>query len=911
MAEIRSRLIDHFRKKKLYYLYTIAFCILYYYTVIYWGQKYGKTLIWRGDGVDAEYIPFVYVGKWIREIFDNLIHFRHPVIPMWDMSIGYGSDIITTFQGTLYDPFNWIAAFFPMAKSELAFRIAIVLKRYFAGLTFLWFVKYKKVDDASALAGAISYVFCVAMLICIKQVYLIDPFYVFPLVLLGVEKLWESKKGIPFYSSMLALAIINSYYYTYMMGIFVAFILVAKLIMWKEKNLKDFGFLAARFFGGTVLGGVTGVGLLLGGIVQLMGTSRVGYSLKIWPLYEEWRHQAMVQHIIGGAVDTGNDVIFGISIITFICVVLLFFKKGYRAEKIGFVALTVCFFIPFVGHVFNGFNYPTNRWVFGYALLLSWIVSLTFKQLCNISVKESIAVLVVFVVHYIICLKLYGEQPGWYWPVLIFGLVSVCILLVYSLYQGGVVGRPAYMMGYVLLSVSCFISSYLYLDPSYGGFINDAANKGAVYDDVIYMDGKTAVINDDICETGRYDQFIARIRNSSMLIGAKGIDFYLHFYNENIDRYHKELGVPQDPDSFSYTGLYERNLLEFVNGVNAIVSIADDPYITEGYDSLYKEFVVKEVSHLVVYTGPYPRTMAMSYDKAVPYEDYEGLSEYDRESLFVKACVVDGESANADLNDISLGDGKVQAEMQFSENTSYDGGVVSTNGETGNIGFDFDEINESGNLFLRVHKIKCLTDDRRWNFHVEGRAGHDDDLKFSDTQYISTADSPLYGQKESLMLNLGHIEAEDKVNNVQMFLPVPGDYSVEDIEVCFRPDSEIREVSDSMSGKYCNMSMTDNGFNVDISGVDDRYVYISVPYSSGWSAEIDGRPVDILRADTAFMAVDTSAIGDTGSGILEFRYKSPMFGLGFFITLAGFAVIFVIWMMTEGRFFCHLFKGER
>jgi uncharacterized membrane protein YfhO len=50
------------------------------------------------------------------------------------------------------------------------------------------------------------------------------------------------------------------------------------------------------------------------------------------------------------------------------------------------------------------------------------------------------------------------------------------------------------------------------------------------------------------------------------------------------------------------------------------------------------------------------------------------------------------------------------------------------------------------------------------------------------------------------------------------------------------------------------------------------YLLLSVPYSPGWSATLDGQPVRLVRADLAFMAVHVPA----GQHRVTFAYRPPL-----------------------------------
>ena len=69
----------------------------------------------------------------------------------------------------------------------------------------------------------------------------------------------------------------------------------------------------------------------------------------------------------------------------------------------------------------------------------------------------------------------------------------------------------------------------------------------------------------------------------------------------------------------------------------------------------------------------------------------------------------------------------------------------------------------------------------------------------------------------------------------------------------------------------------------------DKYLYIAVPYSEGWSATIDGKKAEIMRANEAFMVVRIPA----GSHEVQMDYRTPYLvtGLGISaIDAAGFIV---------------------
>ena len=89
----------------------------------------------------------------------------------------------------------------------------------------------------------------------------------------------------------------------------------------------------------------------------------------------------------------------------------------------------------------------------------------------------------------------------------------------------------------------------------------------------------------------------------------------------------------------------------------------------------------------------------------------------------------------------------------------------------------------------------------------------------------------------------------------------------------------------------CSSSFTYDsyGFESEITLDKPQLVFFSVPYSDGWSAEVNGKPADVEKVSYGFMAVKAEA----GDNTITFRYRTPGLTLGFIITLAGAAILVI------------------
>ena len=141
-------------KKQLMARYTILFAIISL-IVFYPFYKNGVTFIWGAkgqDGLSQHINALMYWGEYIRNFFSNIIH-GHFRFPMWDMSIGFGADILGTLNYyAIGDPLNLIYVFSNKSNIELLYNFMLVFRLYLAGVAFIAFGHYLKKDGKLGIA---------------------------------------------------------------------------------------------------------------------------------------------------------------------------------------------------------------------------------------------------------------------------------------------------------------------------------------------------------------------------------------------------------------------------------------------------------------------------------------------------------------------------------------------------------------------------------------------------------------------------------------------------------------------------------------------------------------------------------------------------------------------------------------
>ncbi len=87
-------------------------------------------------------------------------------------------------------------------------------------------------------------------------------------------------------------------------------------------------------------------------------------------------------------------------------------------------------------------------------------------------------------------------------------------------------------------------------------------------------------------------------------------------------------------------------------------------------------------------------------------------------------------------------------------------------------------------------------------------------------------------------------------------------------------------------------------FATKITLEEPKLVFFSVPYESGWTATVNGQPVDIERVSYGFMAIRCEA----GENAIRFDYEVPGLRMGFFITLGGIALLVLYLLFSKPLF---------
>lgn len=875
-------------KIKYLFIYTILFSFVFFICYGQWFIKYDKAFFRSYDGLDQHYLIFLYIGKWGREIIREILFNHRFSVKLWDMGIGYGSDVITSIGAYLPDPFNWLSILVPAKYAEQAYAVTIILKFYVSGLAFSYFAYSRKLTKNQALIGSVLYVFSATSLVFFSEPFLLNPMYLFPLVIVGFDRIWENSKNYKLYIIFLALIFINYFYFGYMTAILVVGYFVIKYIFDDkiEHNVKKFFELVTRYLVYSLIAVGISMAVVLPITLVMLQVKRIGADFYVPLLFDKTYNIGLLSGFTTSYGMLGRDCYIGYGALALVAVSILFMKKNqYKQIKIEFIILTVGLAIPYFGKVMNGFGYTANRWVWAYVLLVAYIVSITIDLVRQLSINEKFILAICLLGYIVLVCSVYSKTSR---CLEVVACMFIALLIIIA-YVDNWTEKKFNLVFCVMMILSVFANNYYTFDSKYGNFLKPWVSKNTGFKEIYESTINNTLTEIDYNAGQRYDSFnMHKIRNCSWLYGISGMDFYISIYNNNIDEYHNDISLLTSSAPMSYRGLNRRSDLEYIMGVNHFLVPKDNekglPY---GY-SIMEVAVNSESKEYRSYTTSYDNSIIHGVNGIISSEEYNKFNPYEKQQVIMQVGVVD-EVKNSDIvNSVNLDDDEIEYSIEYSNNININGNEIEVREDNTPIYLCFSEIKDS-ELYVQFNNIDYIYGtESMYSISLAGMY-NDDKISFLNSSFsMSNNRNHMYGGRHNWMFNLGI--TRDKVNRVEILFSKKGKYTIDDIKVFAEPLRRIENNIEGLPSIADDIVVANNGISFDLENNDNKYMIISVPYSKGWKAYVDGKKRDIRICDGAFMIMSI----EDGDHHVEMKYFPPGFLSGIvlsIISLIAFALI--------------------
>lgn len=895
----------------------------------------GKGFIWSVDGLEQQYAYFIMQGNWMRELLNNVFVEQSFVVPMWTDSIGYGADYVYSLGNTMGNPINWLAVFATPETADYWLNATVPLTLYLAGLSFLGYARYKQFEPGSSLIGCFVYIFGGYSVIAFTQIYLLYPLVVAPLVVWGVDKIFEGESPIMFVFGMF-LCFFCSVSLAYTTCISLGVYCLIKVFNLNDRiTFKGFFVWVFKILGWVCLAALVAAVMFLPGAMALLDQGRLGLDRYQALFYSPSYYITFIEGFTS-YTGVGEDCFYGfapIAILSVFCLFLLSNKKeksrSVRILRIAFVVFTAFLCLPFIGRLYNGMAYANNRWVWSYCLLVSVLVAFSLPRLRLLFCGRDHRVVIGVCAYSFLCLSLLFVSGGTIDLQLL--VVTLMVTLLCYLFAAKKAVFNSCILGSIVLTV--FLVSF-----SWGN--NNAANQvdfGESYDYEVRDNPSSLVSLLPDSGSERFDcAGVHSWRNGNIATGLIGSSFYNSLYNSYLDAYHTSLGLATSSFNFAYNTFNSRTTMEALAGVKYFL-VHDDEQVLKPplYDKLALSGEIQGNKYKV-YEASESLPLAFCYADTLSREEYDRMDPLQRQDVLTQAMVLETDADSShetvhsshstdsytkllsttlelspgdNADELPLNDGMSEVDksgnVEIDDNsiTTYKPGItlyfnvdIPAGYETYFMceGMDFEPLNGDGTVpitgvrsFIKNLKASPV---KECKILVFGAGMSQEIWQMNNRHHM-------YGGKNDWAVNTGTTDFER--HTIALRFEDAGTYSFDSFGLYGTDVSKVQEDIRGLSAGSAQIVRSgDNSYEFIANATEENeYLYMRIPYSKGWKAEVDGAPVEIERANLGFMAIPISE----GSHSVSISYETPYLAIGSALSIVGLSVLMLYAVVRKRR----------
>ena len=918
---------ERFKGKRYAYLvsYTVLFCF-FSLIIFFYFPLYHKGFIWQQDGLKQHYNGLLYYSKYLKGIIGTLLSGGGLHIPKWDFSIGYGSDIITTLHYyAIGDPLTLLSAFVPLSLMEFFYAGLFFLRSYIGGLGFSFMSLSRGHSRFYTLMGALIYCFAAFGLVLglMHGIFMVPVCY-FPWMIYGVDRIFDKKRPLVFILSTAAAAAANFYFFY--MELLLTLLYIVHRFICCEKDRYD-GKQSPSVYAGDLLKAfaafmVFGLNAFLLCAAVLLPVLFVMFSserfaaAKYVPLLYPFRHYMQLISNLMVTRKAGNWTLMGFTVIGALALILAFSSKEKDKEikrlKFRFAVLSVFAMIPAFGFMINGFAYVTNRWTFAWALSAAMITAAVLPE-AGKRIRENrkgfVMILSLLSAGAVLFFFVRSEEA----------LLSYVLLLLLciALISGVIPEKYLKPVLFAFLSLSLFFNGWFSYSTADSDFLDefrdfhgaDRSLNSPFPGNMLEGTEGEGFFRTEVCGTDN-------TQNSSIQTGFKGTQFYFSLTSPYISDFINSLYLNW-PKDYDYDGVESREGLEALAGVKYFITGEDTKYKVPAGFSPVSEGQDDSGNAAFLYKNENALPLGFSTRYVIGRKDFDALNAAGRQNALLSGAVLSEEDKEKLVAEgFSEGEIRDDSESVFKKIESKGDMDIDSNSFTVRrnasvlITFEGRKDAETYVVFkgleFRGFKERERYDEGAWAGLTPFERSKVRDKNTTDSRPSVTSlmldhkghveivefynyKNDYYCGRENFLVNLG--DTGDGEGTVRISFRESGVYSFDSLEVISQPtDSVTERIKGFKDTVMEDITLGEDLVKGSFDTPDDRILLLSIPFSPGWKAYVDGKETGILRADLMYMAIPVRA----GKHNIELRYETPLLKTGVIMGIFGIIMLFVI-----------------
>ena len=882
------------QRKYCYGVYTLMFLLMCIVAFLPFFTE-GKSFVWGAgveDGLSQHFSALAYYGEALREFFRNLLA-GHPKLVMWDMSLGYGADILSTLNYyAIGDPLNLLYGFVSPKNTETMYDFMILLRMYLAGITFIMYARKMKKRSYGTVIGALVYVFSgFCFRLGLRHPFFINPMIYFPLLCLGIEKIYQRERPYVFIFAVCVSAMSN-YYFLYMLTIFAVIYAWIRFYKYSEENkIKTFFLTILKFGIYYTLGIAMAAVILLPSVIGFLGNGRYGKGVdwKSLIVYPGKYYLLFIENFIGYG-NMGSNTNAGYLPIVGIVVLFTLFSQRMKHKKYraAFIASIIALILPIFGYAFNGFSYANNRWAFALSFIVALLTAEMYPRLFVMSKRQQIGIGAGIIIYTVFCIivNASGEEILKNKGIMAAcGLIAVfyILLLIFQRLGYDAQKRTVRVSMAILLLISVGVHGYYRFDPKEYAYTQEFMDQGQAYrtlkEDNIRMLSK---VNDPSVYRVHAEGY--RYKNYGLINHLNTISGYYSITAKC---------VTDTIKGYDTLGMQYADKYKGVDQRLGLLSLAGVKYITVAHNSQ----VAKDVSskgdvpygvekqskkgNITLYKNKYALPFAYAYDSYMTEQQYEQLNGIGKEQAMLAQIILNQYPADKEIqHNEQRNDPDIQT-ISLPETR-----ISSPKGKKyADITVPVEKDKETYLYFKNlVYHGKKNGDD---NFILTGRKGTKGILVTqNDVQqkiHIQSTFNPYYFGRKDYIVKINHQTSKAK-EKVRLNFLSPGEYEFDDISLITVPKKDVlARLKERKENSMKQIQYEGNHFRGVYHAKKDQILCVTIPYSKGWKATVNGNRTKIYKANGMFMGI----IMKKGTQSVKLDYETPGLKIGAWISLVA------------------------
>lgn len=906
MNKTKEKISIVWHKHKLIIGYTILFAVIIAFLISIL-KKYGKSFIWNGpDGLTQHVVNL----QNFRQLLIDFI--KTGKVSTFTWNIGTGFDMFGNLAYYCFgDIFSYISVFFPKSKIEVLYNILIVMRMYFCGITFICYCKYKKMKEYPSLIGALMYTFCTFVLFTVRHPYFINAVIIFPLALMGIEKIVLENKKI-FYTIIIAIMFMMNFYFAYMIAIILAIYgtILAIYTYRKEGAKKVIGVLLKTLLY-SILGIMIAAIVLLPTAIAFLDSERTDAT--IYP-YTITHYRNLFARLLN---ENGSTywMCFGVQSISLIAIPI-FIKN--RKKNYPLFLLLIILFLPLlvaqIGSIFCGFGYPNNRWIF----VISFIFSFMATKLLNDDEKidkKALLAIAIFISIYLawniigeLQIKAYAQ----------FELLVFLLELILMLNKEKFNRKSTYKILLTIIFVIGILGTEKFLyDAENSNYVSQFLSQNKLSKAIETSRSTISDFKKTIKYLNKTDKEFYRVGknphdfdNLPLVLDYKAIGSFYSITPKIASELSHDLNNLQYAMSYGMGEFDYRTKINTLLGVKYYINNGNN-IIPYGY-SLENDYKGKSK----IYKNDYNLPFGVLYTKYITLNEYDNLSAVEKEDSLLKVVA---------LEEIPKEERKIQHSKQLQhkiEKVEFE--IIDKNKINSKNKIEINKENKNKiklkvrniknkELYLQINGLKYETLSKeevikkelgknpskiekevaknkyKWyqpNYRYVIKVGFNNTKKSKKIDDYIT--SPYYFEMPEILFNLGYYD--EASGEIELEFSKIGTYNYDSIIIyAVSMEDYEQDIQNLRKSNFEVLDYDNNYLNGKVNSEENGILQFSTMYNKGWKVYVDGQEVKTLKCNKYFLGIEI----EKGSHTVKLQYHNPYIIYGVAITTIGI-MIFVV-----------------